>query len=858
MEVESHRWMRARRWIAALVTLLVASSVALAAAAPGASAQGSSWTVVPSPSPGTNSNFLTGVSCTSAAFCMAVGYTGDSSSAQTLIEQWNGSPWSVVPSPNVGSDNNQLTSVSCTSKTFCMAVGYAGNPVYPQTLIEQWDGSSWSVVSSPSPGRQNYLEGVSCTSTTFCATVGMSGYGTYQTLIEQWDGSSWSVAVNAGGEWGFAVSCTSSSFCMAVGGDLAESWNGSSWSVASIPSSGSGTHNLDGVSCLSATFCTVAGWSTPTAGMDQALIESWDGSSWSVVSSPSPGANGTDLLGISCADATFCTAVGYADNAILDTLVETWDGSSWSVVSSPSPGINRSVLEGSSCASATFCVAAGEYSDPSSGGRTLIEQGSEAPVPAPTITSVSPPSGPQAGGTPVTIVGTNFAPGATTVAFGSNAATSASCASATICTATSPAGTGTVDVTVTTSAGTSATSSADAFSYLPPPAPYHALTPSRICDTRISQSPNPCTGETLGKGATDVVGVAGQGGVPPSGGSAVVVNVTAADPTETSYFTVYPDGATKPLASSLNFHTGQNVPNLVTVGLPADGKIDVFNALGTADLIVDVEGYYGPSAAGAGLYDALSPERICDTRIAQAPNQCTGKAPGAGSTLDVQVTGEGGVPASGVAAVVANVTAIGSPSPGYLTVFPEGTKQPSASNLNYGAGAVVPNRVIVPVSASGKISIYTGNGAPQIAVDVSGYFTDASNPRASGAEFTPAPSPERICDTRAAQPENQCTGKTLGPAGILAVASAGQAGVPADATAVVANVTAAGSTQGGYFTVYPGPSKPVASDLNFSPDVAVANMVVATLGQGPPAGSFSVYNARGSTDLIVDLVGWYS
>ncbi|MDA8380349.1 MAG: IPT/TIG domain-containing protein, partial [Actinomycetota bacterium] len=90
----------------------------------------------------------------------------------------------------------------------------------------------------------------------------------------------------------------------------------------------------------------------------------------------------------------------------------------------------------------------------------------------PTITSVSPSFGPEAGGTPVTIAGTNFAPGATTVAFGSNAATSVSCASATTCTATSPAGTGTVDVTVTTSAGTSATSSADAFSYLPPARPY--------------------------------------------------------------------------------------------------------------------------------------------------------------------------------------------------------------------------------------------------------------------------------------------------------------------------------------------------------------------------------------------------
>jgi hypothetical protein len=87
---------------------------------------------------------------------------------------------------------------------------------------------------------------------------------------------------------------------------------------------------------------------------------------------------------------------------------------------------------------------------------------------SPTVTNVNPSSGPPAGGTSVSITGTNFT-GATAVKFGSTAAASFKVNSATSITAVSPAGTGTVDVTVTTPEGTSATSSADKFTYLAPP-----------------------------------------------------------------------------------------------------------------------------------------------------------------------------------------------------------------------------------------------------------------------------------------------------------------------------------------------------------------------------------------------------
>jgi uncharacterized repeat protein (TIGR01451 family) len=85
----------------------------------------------------------------------------------------------------------------------------------------------------------------------------------------------------------------------------------------------------------------------------------------------------------------------------------------------------------------------------------------------PTVTAISPTSGSGAGGTVVTITGTNFLVGATTVAFGGSAGTSVTCTSIAQCTATSPAGSGTVHVTATTAGGTSATSASDQFTFIP-------------------------------------------------------------------------------------------------------------------------------------------------------------------------------------------------------------------------------------------------------------------------------------------------------------------------------------------------------------------------------------------------------
>ncbi|HWC37206.1 MAG TPA: hypothetical protein VG476_01700, partial [Acidimicrobiales bacterium] len=109
--------------------------------------------------------------------------------------------------------------------------------------------------------------------------------------------------------------------------------------------------------------------------------------------------------------------------------------------------------------------------------------------------------------------------------------------------------------------------------------------PVRIKDTRIS-------GDTLRPNSTLTVPVAGVSGVPASGVTAAVTNATVTNTTQPSFLTVWPTGVTRPLASDLNWVAGETVPNLVVATLGSDGAVQVFNAAGSVDVIVDVSGWY--------------------------------------------------------------------------------------------------------------------------------------------------------------------------------------------------------------------------------------------------------------------------
>ena len=378
----TRRFSRAGRWLPAGAVLT--GLVLLGGVVP-ASAQTLTWSVVHSPNRRAGDNFLDAVSCVSATMCMATGHRlADNGAIVTLAERWDGTSWSLVRTRNPSTIGNELVALSCASAAACMAVGFTqGGPGGP--LAESWNGTRWSVVHTPAPaGTGSDLTGVSCVAADACTAVGaVSPHGTaLSTVIEFWNGSRWSVVPSpnpaAGGALR-AVSCVSAHACMAVGfsgsesgfhGTLAESWNGSRWSVLPTPSPGAGGNFLNGVSCVSPDTCTAAGEAFHSGTQTTSLIESWNGSRWSVVPSPTPGTGQTLVNGVSCTSKDACNVVGSYNNET-KILVESWDGKSWSVVPSPNPGTIDHVLDGVSCVSPGFCMAAGWFTGRNSISRTL-------------------------------------------------------------------------------------------------------------------------------------------------------------------------------------------------------------------------------------------------------------------------------------------------------------------------------------------------------------------------------------------------------------------------------------------------------------------------------------------------------
>ncbi|MFZ0251478.1 MAG: hypothetical protein WAL61_16150 [Acidimicrobiales bacterium] len=314
---------------------------------------GTTWTLVPMPLPDGEGGGLFGATCVSGSDCWAVGglvASGSGNPTGTLIEQWNGTSWSVVPSPTPsgpGVVGAILSSVSCASASSCMAVGYATdiNGDNLTDVVEQWDGSSWTIVPSAATGQVfDQLMNVQCLSATNCWAVGnagpvsqMSGFlpifpGAVgdQGLIEHWDGSAWSIVASTteplpNGGYLSGLQCVGDSDCWASGattddtgnasGILMEHWDGTSWSdaSASVPDS-TAPGMLAGISCVSPTQC----WAVGSTGsfnnggsgpQPQSLVEYWNGSSWSV--QPSPNVTALSFLNsVSCVASVGCLADG--------------------------------------------------------------------------------------------------------------------------------------------------------------------------------------------------------------------------------------------------------------------------------------------------------------------------------------------------------------------------------------------------------------------------------------------------------------------------------------------------------------------------------------------------------------------
>lgn len=275
-------------------------------------------------------------------------------------------------------------------------------------------------------------------------------------------------------------------------------------------------------------------------------------------------------------------------------------------------------------------------------------------------------------------------------------------------------------------------------------------------------------------------------------------------------------------------------------------------------------------ASGGGVYRSMTPVRVMDTRQCApcgAPIGPFGTPFGTGTTRLLSLAGvsDGNgvtVPSTGeVTAVVLNVTATDTSTSGYLTLFPDGTARPNASNVNFGAGQTVANLVQVGVNGTAAtIDIYNFQGSVDVIVDLAGYFT--SNLNGSGL-FTPV-SPARYLDTRQCAPCGAPIGPYTTPFGngqvrnvlIAGATVGGGMPVPAGASGVILNITVTDTYAAGFLTVYAADAaRPNASNLNFVAGQTAANRVYVKLSSG---GEIDIYNQGSWADVIVDVDGYFS
>ncbi len=243
------------------------------------------------------------------------------------------------------------------------------------------------------------------------------------------------------------------------------------------------------------------------------------------------------------------------------------------------------------------------------------------------------------------------------------------------------------------------------------------------------------------------VPVAGRADIPDSGVYAAALNVTVDAGADDGYLQVFASGRERPKARSVSFTAGARVSTLVHSNLGSDGAVRIYNGSDRpVHLLVDASGWFttpedARTVRGAGRFRGSSPYRAFDSRSRSPLRPREARA--------VRIAGTGGragVPSGPVSAVVLDVTLVRPGRDGYLTVYPADAPRPRTPSVRATAGSVVSNRVVVPVSADGRIRVYNRAGASNVLIDVSGWYTTAGATR--GAWFARPPLPTRRLDSR--------------------------------------------------------------------------------------------------------------
>jgi len=437
-------------------------------------------------------------------------------------------------------------------------------------------------------------------------------------------------------------------------------------------------------------------------------------------------------------------------------------------------------------------------------------------------------------GTPVTILGMNLS-GATSVTFNGTPATFTVADNGEI-TTTVPAGatTGTVQVRTPSGALNSNTDFqvTGALQFVTVP-------PCRLIDARQMGGGGPIQGGTSRNFTVPQLG----GCNIPASAAAYSLNVTVVPHGSLGYLTIWPEGENQPLVSTMNSSDGRTKANAAIV--PAGNNAVSVYVTNTADVILDIDGYFTAPGAGSLQFYPLTPCRLVDTRNATGP--LGGPRLPAQQERDFPLLMSSCIPA-GVTPVAysLNFTAVPNPSGqhlGYLTVWPAGQLQPTVSTLNNPTGTVVANAAIVPAGQQGKVAVYAYN-TTDLLIDINGYF---AAPGTGGYSFYPAV-PCRAYDSR------NNNGQPF--SGEIVVNIVGSpCSPPGSATGYVFNATVVPSHRLGYLTLWPdSQTQPVVSTLNAYDGFVTSNMAIVPNVNG----STDAYAGDGSTQLILDISGYFA
>jgi hypothetical protein len=377
-----------------VLVLLMSIMFVMAKTAQAASTWSENWQIVNSPNMGSDNNSVTALSAVSSNDVWATGsFTIPGTQISNgLIQHWNGSQWSIVPNPNPGTKSYFIKAVSANSTNDVWAVGFTAdkNGNNHKTLTEHWDGSQWSIIPSPNAGNQdNFLEGMVAVSTNNVWAVGLGiNRSGGSALILHWNGTQWNVvpspnpgstfyslgearAVSANDIWSVGQAVNNNG----VFKTLIEHWNGTQWNIVPSPNVGSNNNFLNSVTTVSANDVWAVGTFSNKSTNDRTLTMHWDGTKWSVVPSPNIGSQTNDLFEVAAVSANDIWTVGrYINNSnVSQTLIQHWDGTQWGIVHSPNVDLGNNLLQGLTAISTNDVWAVGDYANSGNINRTLFE-----------------------------------------------------------------------------------------------------------------------------------------------------------------------------------------------------------------------------------------------------------------------------------------------------------------------------------------------------------------------------------------------------------------------------------------------------------------------------------------------------